>query len=520
MAPIRLHFVGVGGIGMSALAAMALDRGYSVSGSDRGADRPENARIIDALKASGLRLYPQDGSFATDGKADCLVYSTAIEEDNPDFAAGRGIPRMHRSELLARLLGELPEGTRSIAVTGSCGKSTVTAYVAEALRSLGTDPGCLNGALVKRFMRSDRAGNYRSGRGGFFVFEADESDKSLLNYPADYAVILNLGTDHYDRAELVRVFGEFLRSVRRGAVLEAEVHRELAAAGMLPAHLPIRVFGKAAPGVTDVLADYRMETRLDAAYRNGRKLKVVPGSDRPEEDRLGANNLFKLYGLRPEEMRLERRVAVAEFGGGTVVELPLPGAHMALNALAVGALLKLLDFPEKTIPRALETFDGVWRRNDFAGYTASGAAVYDDYAHNPEKIRANLGLLRELVPGNLYAVFQPHGYGPFGFMKDTLFEYLESLLRRGDRFILLEPYYAGGTSSFSPHSDAVCAEWKRRAVRPECYMFFPDREGLRDYLLLQSAPGDAVAVMGARDNTLSEYAASLCSGSPRSGAER
>ena len=515
MAPIRLHFVGVGGIGMSALAAMALDRGYQVSGSDRGAEKPENARIIGALRASGLELYSQDGSFMAGCGADAVVYSTAIEEDNPDFAAAKDIPRMHRSELLARLLGELPEHVRTIAVTGSCGKSTVTAYVAEALRSLGADPGCLNGALVKRFMRSDRAGNYRSGNGDFFVFEADESDKSLLNYPADYAVILNLGTDHYDRDELVRVFGEFLRSVRRGAVLEHEVYEALKEAGMLPENLPLRVFGKAVFGVTDALADYRMETRLDAAYRGGRKLKVVPGSDRPEEDRIGANNLFKLYGLRPEEMRLERKIAVAEFGDGTLIELPQPGAHMALNALAVGALLKLLGIPERRIPRALETFEGVWRRNDFAGYTANGAAVYDDYAHNPEKIRANLGLVRELVPGGVYAVFQPHGYGPFGFMKDKLFEYLEDLLRGNDRFILLEPYYAGGTSSFSPHSEEVCAEWKKRSAHPERYMFFPDREGLRDYLLLKCAPGDAIAVMGARDNTLAEYAASLCAGSGR-----
>lgn len=494
---------------MSALAAMALDLGYRVGGSDRGAEKPENARIIGALRRSGARIFPQDGSFMAEGGADFLVYSTAIEADNPDFTAGAGLPRLHRSELLARLLSELPAGVKTVAVTGSCGKSTVTAYAAEALRALGADPGCLNGALVKRFMRSDRAGNYRSGRGGFFVFEADESDKSLLNYPADYAVILNLGTDHYDRAELIRVFGGFLRSVRCGAVLEAEVHRELKAAGLLPDGIPVRVFGRPAPGVTDALTEYRMETRLDAAYRGGRRLRIAPGADRPEEDAFGANNLLKLYGLRPEELRLEHRVPVARFGSGAAVELPLPGEHMALNALAVWALLQLLGFPERQLPRALENFDGVWRRNDFMGYAGSGAAVYDDYAHNPEKIRANLELMHELVPGDVYAVFQPHGYGPFGFMQEALFASLEETLRRGDRFILLEPYYAGGSSSFSPHSEEVCAQWRGRSAHPERYMFFPDRETLRDYLLLKSSPGDAVAVMGARDNTLSDYAAEL-----------
>lgn len=457
---MKLHFVGIGGIGMSALAAMALDLGHRVSGSDRGADRPENARIIGALKFSGITIYPQDGSFMQYETPDCLVYSTAIEEDNPDFAAAKGLPRMHRSELLEKLLGELPPDTVSIAVTGSCGKSTATAYAAEALLNLGADPGCLDGALVTRFSSEGQAGNYRSG-GKFFVFEADESDKSLLNYSADYAVILNLGTDHYSRSELVRVFGEFLRSIRKGAVLEQEVYREIAAEKMIPGHLDIRVFGDGDDCITDVLTGY------------------------------------EVVGRRPR----------ATFGNGTTVALPQPGRHMALNALAVGALLELIGFDRAEIPAALERFDGVWRRNDFAGKTPEGAAVYDDYAHNPEKIRANLRLMRELAGGGaVYAVFQPHGYGPFGFMEQTLFRYLESELRDNDRFILLEPYYAGGTSSFSPHAEEVCAKWRQNAAYPERYLCLPDRAEVKRFLRAQAGEGDIIAVMGARDNSLSDFA--------------
>lgn len=464
----RLHLVGVGGIGMSGLAAMALDMGYGVSGSDRGSGNPENRRIFDALVKSGLELYPQDGSFAASGKrTDYLVYSTAIEEGNPDFAAAPDTPRLHRSQLLAKLLGELPEGTRSIAVTGSCGKSTVTGYVAETMVKLGFDAGCLDGALVKSFISETRAGNYRSG-GGYFVFEADESDKSLLNYGCDYALILNLGTDHYAKDELVRVFGAFLRNVRRGAVLELEVYRELAAARLLPEELDIRVFGEVGDGVTDGLAAYMLEETAD--------------------------------GRRP----------VAVFSDGTRLVLPLPGRHMALNALAVGALMKQLGAAGAGLAAALSSFGGVWRRNDRAGRLAgNGGLVYDDYAHNPEKIRANLALMRELVPGKVVAVFQPHGYGPFGFMERKLFEYLEADMRDGDVFILLEPYYAGGTSSFRPHADEVCAKWRAAAKHPERYLALPDRDAVRKFLLENVGPADAAAIMGARDNTLSDYAVSL-----------
>lgn len=192
-----------------------------MTGSDRDADHPENARIIDALRLQKIEIYPQDGSYLEQsGRPRALVYSTAIEESNPDFLAGEGIPRLHRAELLSQLVGELGFGN-TVAVTGSCGKSTVTAYLAEALTNLGADPCCLNGALSKRFRGGRFAGNYRPGEKDFFVFEADESDKSLLRYSPDYAVILNLGTDHYDREELIRVFTQFLKQVKKGAVLEA-----------------------------------------------------------------------------------------------------------------------------------------------------------------------------------------------------------------------------------------------------------------------------------------------------------
>ena len=509
----HLHFIGIGGIGMSGLAAMCADSGYTVTGSDRGAERPENRRIIDALELQGIRIYPQDGSYIRDGRPDLLVYSTAIEEDNADFAAGAGIGRIHRSQLLERVIRE--SGFEcSIAVTGSCGKSTVTAYLAEALTSLGADPSCLDGALIKRFSGGRYAGNYRHGAGKYFVFEADESDKSLVNYSPDYAIILNLGCDHYEKDELVRVFGEFLAKVKKGAVLEREVY-ELVRPRLKPG-FPVRVIDASPrPDSQFAIEEYRILTRTDAIYsQGGRRERLAPSGDRAVTDTIGATNLLSIYGMRSEGFRLESRLPVARFTGGRKLELPQPGFHMAMNALAIDALLEWIGFdPAETI-EALERFDGVWRRNDYAGLTASGAAVYDDYAHNPEKIVSCFRAMREMGDGNIYAVFQPHGYAPFGFMRDQLYLEIEPELRNNDRFILLPPYYAGGTSSFKPKAEEVLADWQSRCRRPERFMYFPNRELLTDFLLLQSKPGDTIVIMGARDNSLSDYAASLTGEKP------
>ncbi len=504
----RIHFIGVGGIGMSGLAAMCADLGFQVTGSDRDAGKPENRRILDALELAGIRIYPQDGSFIADGTPDVLAYSTAIEEDNPDFTAAPEVPRLHRARLLRQMIEVAGFGC-SIAVTGSCGKSTVTAYLAEALANLGADPDCLDGALIKRFRGGRFAGNYRSGSRRYFVFEADESDKSLLCFSPDYVLILNLGTDHYDKAELARVFGEFLNRVRKGAVLERSVY-EAVKPFLKPDGPELVVFdAEPRPDSRYALVDYRTVTRAAAIYARGRKQEIAATGDRAEADLYGANNALDIYGVRQEECRIEERVTLAEFTGGRKLVLPQPGRHTALNALAIDAMLELLGFEPDAAVEALERFDGVWRRNDYAGMTASGAAVFDDYAHNPEKILSCLRALRENCSGNLYAVFQPHGYKPFGFMKDQLYSDLEPELRSGDRFILLPPFYAGGTSSFTPKSEDVCNEWRARSRRPRRYMFFPDRELLTDFLLLQTRPGDLVVIMGARDNSLSDYAAGL-----------
>ena len=446
----KIHFIGVGGIGMSALAQLFAAAGCEVSGSDRGAENSENQAIIAPLKAQGIRIYPQDGSFIKDCEPDYLVYSTAIEDDNPDFVAAPEVPKVHRAEALAAAIN-LNSEQISIAVTGSCGKTSVTAWLAESLHNLGADPACLNGGLVNSFRAPDCAGNYRRGEGKYFVFEADESDKSLLAYKADYALILNMGTDHYSKEELVEVFATFAGSARRGVILGQEVYDLIKE--RLPSNLDVCIFDT-------LVNNYRVNSGKACVEINGLEVK-----------------------------------------------LPIPGKHNALNAAAVLKNLNVLGYSaEKAIP-ALENFNGVWRRFDNAGTNVNGAEVYDDYAHNPEKIASCIRAAHEISSGKVFAVFQPHGFGPFGFMRDALFAEIEKVLCDDDEFILLPPYYAGGTSSFKPTSEEVTASYQRTGNKK--YLCYSKRSELKKYLQTNSSRGDIILIMGARDNSLSDYAGDL-----------
>jgi UDP-N-acetylmuramate--alanine ligase len=455
-----LHFIGIGGIGMSGLAQMYAASGFRVSGSDRGADRQENKRIFEALTGQGIRIFPQDGSYIRTLTPDFLVYSTAIEEDNPDFKAGESIPRIHRAAALASAMASL--NAVRIAVAGSCGKTTVTAWLAETMFLQGMDPSFLNGGLGNRFRSPVNAGNYYHGAGNIFVFEADESDKSLLNYEPDYALILNIGTDHYSKEELARVFGDFIRKVKKGVVLEKNVFNMIDKNCL--GHVEVKVF----------CGDIAF-----SPYQQGVHWHITSYKCSPE----GINAVIN------EEHE---------------IALPIPGVHNAVNALSIVAMMEMLGVPkEKTIP-ALPMFKGVWRRNDYAGRMPSGAKVYDDYAHNVEKIASSIATARQLVNGSVYAVFQPHGFGPLGFMRKELLPALEKVLADKDVFVFLPPYYAGGTSSFEPTSEEVVTEYKRKGKKH--YLSFPNRLQAEEYLSAAAARNDIILIMGARDNSLSDWA--------------
>lgn len=490
---MKIHFIGIGGIGMSGLSAMYKAQGYEVSGSDRGADKPENQRILAPLKAQGIRIYPQDGSFYAAEKSDMVVYSSAIEADNADFKVlPDTVRRLHRAEALQKIILE-SSFKNTVAVSGSCGKSSVTAYLAETLLNCNIDVDCLNGAIIKRFQAADNVGNFRKGDGSVFVFEADESDKSLVHYTPDYAVVLNMGTDHYSREELAEVFGTFVNNAQKGAVVARSVYKEILPYLEFPQKVTVFEDGDAHEGL--YLSSYEVKD-------------VIIASGNDYRSKLGDEAILKACGIIHDEAIHSRELHVT-FSDKFELVMPVWGKHNALNALAIFAMLQRLGVKNEEILRGLENFSGVFRRFDFAGITREGAYVFDDYAHNPEKLISCLKSAEERTSNNIYMVFQPHGYGPLGFMRDELGLQLDENLKSSEFFLMTEPFYAGGTSSFKPTAKEVIEKWQSELKKKEHFIYVSSREELTAFFHKTLQVGDVVLICGARDNSLAEYAKSL-----------
>ncbi len=214
----RIHLIGIGGVGMSALAQAFLDLGWSVSGSDRLLDRADCTSTLGRLRDAGVGLFAQDGS-GISGDLDAVVYSSAIEESNADWLAAKraGVAMWHRSEALAHLC----QGHRVVAVTGTCGKSSVTAMLGAILAGCGLDPWVINGAEIAGYDAGGRIGSVRRGTAdGVMVIEADESDKSLMNLMPSDVIVTNASADHFPKAEADALFGAFCEKAS-GVILDA-----------------------------------------------------------------------------------------------------------------------------------------------------------------------------------------------------------------------------------------------------------------------------------------------------------
>jgi len=444
----RLHFAGVAGSGMSALAQFVAMKGGLASGSDRAFDRNQQDDIQRKLEALGVKIHPQDGSGL---KGDCaaLLVSTAVEDTVPDVAAARalGVPVLHRSELLAHFTAS----HRTVAVTGTSGKSTTTAMIFELLRSAGRDPSVITGGDLRVLQAEGLIGNAWAGASDLLVIEADESDGSVVRYHPAVGVVLNLQKDHKDEAVVAGMFREFIHNLRESLVLGEAVNLSEFREGAI-------VFG------------FGAEAKLQAA-----QVEISSHASR-----------FSLDGCN--------------------FELNAPGVHNVENALAAIAACRALGVPMEALIAPLRNFSGVGRRFQVLG-TSKGITVVDDFGHNPAKIAASLRTAH-LREGRVLAVFQPHGFGPLRFLRAELVDTFASELSPMDQLWMLEAFYAGGTTIRDISSADLVADLREKGCAA---VFANSREALVEALAREAKPGDLVLIMGARDPSLTELAKELLS---------
>jgi UDP-N-acetylmuramate--alanine ligase len=450
-------FCGIGGSGMLPLASILRASGAKVSGSDRSLDAGRMAPKFDYLRSLGIPLFPQDGSGLQPGMT--LITSAAVEDTVPDVVRANelDLPHLRRPELLARLLNR---AHRSVAVGGTSGKSTVTGMIGWILHATHRQPTVMNGAVMKNFVTpSAPFASALVGDPELFVSEVDESDGSIALYKPEVAVLTNISLDHKELVELRGLFAGFLAASRK-AVLNLDDPETRALAEALP---------------KDKLVGY--------------------GFDSPGADFAGRNLELLPAGVKFDVDHGDKRWAV---------RLNLPGRHNASNALAAIAAARQLGAAVSDSAAALERFEGLRRRLETVG-EAGGVMVIDDFAHNPDKIDASLATLRA-HPGRLLILFQPHGFGPIAKMGDQLAESFANGMAGDDRLYLSDPVYQGGTVERTRGSDWLAEQIEAKGGSAA---HVPDRSEIGEKLLAEARPGDRIVIMGARDDTLAEFAREL-----------
>jgi UDP-N-acetylmuramate--alanine ligase len=434
----KLHFIGIGGAGMSGLALVADELGAQVTGSDR-ADSPYCAplreRGIEPALGHDAAHLPPDADLE-------VVRSTAIADDNPELVAARerGARVLHRGDLL----GEASRLKRCIAIGGAHGKTTTAAMTAHALVACGREPAYLVGGELR-----DTGTNAAWGGGDWLIVEADESDRSFLKLAREVAVVTSVDLDHHatyrSMGELETAFAEF-----------------------------------AAPARTQILgADVRLPTAT--APRPPSQTTLTYGIDAGD--------------LRAEELELlplGSRFAV----DGTAVELRVPGAHNVLNALAALAACGATGVDRAEAARALADFAGARRRFEDHGQTIAGARVFDDYAHHPTEVRAAVEAARGLEPARLVACFQPHLYSRTA----RLSREFGRALALADVVIVLDVYPARERADDFPGVSGflvACAAADAADGRPVYWL--PDLDDAEGVLRGELREGDLLLTLGAGD---------------------
>jgi UDP-N-acetylmuramate--alanine ligase len=449
-----VHFIGIGGIGMSGIAEVLMNLGYAVQGSDQA----ENANVK-RLRDKGARIAIGQ---AAENLADAgvVVVSSAIKRDNPELAAARAqrLPVVRRAEMLA----ELMRLKSCVAIAGTHGKTTTTSMVAALLDAGGFDPTVINGGIINAYDT-----NARLGAGEWMVVEADESDGTFLKLPADIAVVTNIDAEHLD------YFKTF------DAVQEA-----------------FRTFVENVPfyGFSVMCTDHPVVQSLVGRIEDRR---TVTYGENPQAD-VRLVDLSHAGGISLFTVLLRERAgqSVREIGK---IALPMPGRHNALNATAAIAVAHELGIGDDSIRTALANFAGVRRRFTRIG-TWNGVTIIDDYGHHPVEIAAVLKAARESTRGQVIAVVQPHRFTRLA----ALFEQFCTCFNDADAVIVAPVYTAGEAPIAGADRDSLVQGLRTHGHRRVIALDGPDQ--LAPLVAGMAEPGDYVVCLGAGSITQWAYA--------------
>ncbi|MDQ0561394.1 UDP-N-acetylmuramate--alanine ligase [Rhizobium mesoamericanum] len=450
-----VHFIGIGGIGMSGIAEVLHNLGHRVQGSDQA-----DSANVQRLRDKGIEVFV--GHKAENlGDAEVVVVSTAIKKSNPELVAAREklLPVVRRAEMLA----ELMRFRNAIAIGGTHGKTTTTSLVATLLEAGGLDPTVINGGIINAY-----GTNARMGEGEWMVVEADESDGTFLKLPADVAVITNIDPehlDHYGNFDAVRAaFRQFVENV------------------------PFYGFGVLCLDHPEVQALVgRIEDR-----------KIITYGENPQAD-------VRFMNVRVEGPRSIFDVEIRRRRTGQVIKLdnlvmPMPGRHNISNATAAIAVANRLGMSSEDIAKGLASFGGVKRRFTLTGEW-NGVQIFDDYGHHPVEIKAVLRAAREACKGRVIAVHQPHRYSRLS----SLFEEFASCFNDADSIFLAPVYAAGEEPIEGANSEALVSRIKSGGHRDA--RFLPSPELLPEMVAEIAKPGDFVVLLGA--GSITYWAAAL-----------
>ncbi len=445
----NIFFIGIAGVGMSALAQFLDGTQKNVSGSDRYFTDDTENETRQKLELEGIKCFPQNGEGITKN-IELIIVSTAVEDTVPEVKKGKelGIPIIKRSDLLAMIAAT----KRTIAVGGTSGKSTTGGMLFQILETAGYEPGIISGAGLVSIIKEGKIGNAKVGAGEWLIIEADESDGSIVKYKPEIGLLLNIDKDHQEIDELMDIFRTF-----------------------------------------------RVNTTGSFVVNRSNKLSTTLSNNENNDFSSDENQAgFVAKNLIQNGMNINFTINDVPFHLNTI------GKHNMENALAAATVASIIGISLEQSAKGLAVYEGIYRRHQLLG-EKNGVNVIDDYAHNPAKCAASIKACQPIA-AKVIAWFQPHGYGPTRFLKNDFIQEIAAALRPQDEIWMSEIFYAGGTAVKDISANDLIQEIK--ALGKNAF-FVEDRKNLLAEMRTHFTEDCVLLLMGARDPELEHFSKNI-----------